>query len=153
MRKLVLLLLVLALPVWALPSPKEVSAAVNAGNFAHAEQLLQQIIKEKPNSALAHYELGQVLARENRHQEALAELNQAKALDASLHFAKDPAVFAQIYNAELATLQKPVALATHPAAQVSHPGAPRTGHSGSLAGFVLSILLLLAAALGGSTSG
>lgn len=79
MKRFILwLLLVLTAPAWAVPSPKEVSDAVHAGNFVLAEQLLQQTLQDKPNSAMAHYELGQVLAKEKRHQEALAELTKAQ---------------------------------------------------------------------------
>ncbi|WP_024872259.1 tetratricopeptide repeat protein [Tolumonas lignilytica] len=145
MRKFVLgLLLVLVFPVWALPSPKAVSDAVQAGNFSHAEQMLQQILKEKPNSAMAHYELGQVLAREQRHQEALSELNQAKTLDPALKFAKNPERFDAIYRAEVAALQKPVALTTH---SPIHPATHTASSGSSLVGFVLSILLVFGAIL------
>ena len=50
----------------ALPSPKDISAAVEAGDLARAETLLHEVLKEKPNSAKAHYELGEVLARATR---------------------------------------------------------------------------------------
>ena len=49
----------------ALPSPKDIEAAVNAGHNAQAEAMLREVIQEKSQSAKAHYELGQVLARES----------------------------------------------------------------------------------------
>ena len=43
---------------WALPTPQDIEAAVNSGKLAQAESMLREVIKEKPNSAKAHYELG-----------------------------------------------------------------------------------------------
>lgn len=79
----------------ALPSPKDISAAVEAGDLARAETLLHEVLKEKPNSAKAHYELGEVLARAKRYDEALAQLNQARAMDPALKFASSPEKFTQ----------------------------------------------------------
>ncbi|NBU17998.1 MAG: tetratricopeptide repeat protein [Betaproteobacteria bacterium] len=50
----------------ALPSPKDIETEIQAGNFAKAESMLREVIAEKPQSAKAHYELGQVLARQER---------------------------------------------------------------------------------------
>jgi len=77
----------------ALPSPKDIEAAVNAGHNAQAEAMLREVIQEKPQSAKAHYELGQVLAREARYAEAQTELKKAKDIDPSLKFAASPDKF------------------------------------------------------------
>ncbi len=79
----------------ALPSPKDITAAVEAGDLARAETLLHEVLKEKPNSPKAHYELGEVLARAKRYDEALAQLNQARAIDPALKFASSPEKFSQ----------------------------------------------------------
>ena len=62
----------LCLSTWALalPSPKDIEASVQAGQFDRAESQLREVLREKPSSARAQYELGQVLAREGRYLEA-----------------------------------------------------------------------------------
>lgn len=82
----------------ALPAPKDIEAAVKAGQLTQAETMLHEVIKEKPSSAKAHYELGQVLAREGRHHEARQELLEAQRLDPSLKFASDPQHFRDLLN-------------------------------------------------------
>lgn len=77
----------------ALPTPKDIEAAVAAGHDAQAEAMLREVLQDKPQSAKAHYELGQVLAREHRYKEAQTELQKAKDLDASLKFATSPDKF------------------------------------------------------------
>ena len=44
----------------ALPTPKDIDASVTSGNFHQAEVMLKEVIEAKPQSAKAHYELGQV---------------------------------------------------------------------------------------------
>jgi len=84
MKKLILILL--ALPLFAF-SPKEIGEQVNAGNYKRAEEMTRQTIKERPESAKAHYFLGQILSREAKYQESYNELQKAMALDKSLSFA------------------------------------------------------------------
>ena len=93
----------LCLSTWAiaLPSPKDIEAAVQAGQFDRAESQLREVLREKPSSARAHYELGQVLAREGRYFEAEQALRQAQRLEPSLKFASSP----QQFNDLLARLQ------------------------------------------------
>ena len=83
---------------WALPSPKDIESALNAGHTAQAEGMLREVLKEKPDSAKAHYELGQVLAREARYDQALAELRQAQSIDPKLGFARTPEQFERILS-------------------------------------------------------
>jgi hypothetical protein len=83
---------------FALPAPKDIEAAVNAGQLTRAEEMLKEVIREKPTSAKAHYELGQVLARAGRNFEAREALEKAKSLDPTLKFARDPAHFNEILN-------------------------------------------------------
>lgn len=77
----------------ALPSPKDIESAVNAGQLPQAETLLREVIQAKPGSARAHYELAQVLARQGRRIEAHEELLLAQKLDPSLKFASSPERF------------------------------------------------------------
>ena len=85
----------LCLSTWALalPSPKDIEASVQAGQLDRAESQLREVLSEKPSSARAHYELGQVLAREGRYIEAEQALRQAQQLEPSLKFAQSPQQF------------------------------------------------------------
>ena len=88
----------LCLSTWALalPSPKDIEASVQAGQFDRAESQLREVLREKPSSARAHYELGQVLAREGRYLEAEQALRQAQKLEPSLKFAHSPQQFNEL---------------------------------------------------------
>lgn len=77
----------------ALPTPRDIETAVKAGQLSQAEAMLHEVIKEKPGSAKAHYELGQVLAREGKNVEARDELLAARRLDPSLKFTSNPQRF------------------------------------------------------------
>lgn len=96
-RVLSSLILVLASSLaFALPTPKDIKSSVDAGNYSQAESQLREVIKEKPGSAKAHYELGQVLAREGRAEDARQELLDAQRLEPSLKFAADPKHFTDL---------------------------------------------------------
>lgn len=90
-------LLVSATMVLALPSPKDIEAAVAASNYAQAETMLREVLNDKPQSAKAHYELGQVLAHQQRYKDAQAELQKAKDIDPSLKFASSPEKFNTVF--------------------------------------------------------
>ena len=77
----------------ALPTPKDIEAAVTAGRYTQAESMLREVLQDKPQSAKAHYELGQVLAQLQRYKEAQTELQKAKDIDPSLKFATSPEKF------------------------------------------------------------
>ena len=60
-RAAIVAILILAASVaFALHSPKDISTAVNSGHLTQAESMLHEVIQEKPASAKAHYEFGQV---------------------------------------------------------------------------------------------
>jgi len=108
----------------ALPAPKDIEAAVNAGHLPQAETMLREVLQDKPGSARAHYELGQVLAREAKYDEALAEVQRAKSIDSSLKFAASPEKFQQTLDrigAAASTAKLPSATA---GAQVAATAAP-----------------------------
>jgi hypothetical protein len=81
----------------AIPTPKDIEAAVAAGHYSQAENMLREVLQDKPQSAKAHYELGQVLAHEHRYKEAQTELEKAKDIDPSLKFAASPDKFNIVY--------------------------------------------------------
>lgn len=90
---LALVLVFFASLALALPSPKDIESAVNAGNLSQAESMLREVIQEKPQSAKAHYELGQVLARQARYADAQQAMSKAKSIDPSLKFTASPEKF------------------------------------------------------------
>lgn len=85
--------------VLALPAPRDIDAAVKAGDLAGAESMLREVIAAKPTSARAHYELGQVLARAGKLPAARQALTEAERLDPALKFARDPVQFRNLQNA------------------------------------------------------
>ena len=148
-----LLALTLALAAgWALalPSPKEIEAAVGAGQLPQAETMLREVLQAKPQSAQAHYELGQVLARQGKYFEAQQALDQAKTIDPTLKFATSPEAFAKTYDTVLAQVRgapsaasAKAAVAT-PAAHVASPAPASPAPSG---GFNLMYVWMGAAGL------
>jgi hypothetical protein len=81
----------------SLPTPKDIEAAVAAGRYTQAESMLREVLQDKPQSAKAHYELGQVLAQAQRYKEAQTELQKAKDIDPSLKFAASPEKFNSVW--------------------------------------------------------
>ena len=74
-------------------TPQEVEQVANVQhNYAQAESMMQQVLKEHPNSAAAHFEMAQVQALEAKIPEARQELQLAKQLDPNLSFDKIGAV-------------------------------------------------------------
>lgn len=108
----------------ALPAPTDIAAAVNSGHLAQAEAMLQEVIKEKPGSAKAHYELGQVLARQGRNSEAKQELLEAQRLAPSLKFTGDPQHFKDLLGKVSAAPAAPLARVAAATAQPAVNAAP-----------------------------
>ena len=107
----------------ALPSPKDIEAAVGAGQLPQAETMLREVLQAKPQSAKAHYELGQVLARQGKYFEAQQALDQAKTIDPTLKFATSPEAFAKTYDTVLAQVRGAPSPASAKA-DVAPPAAP-----------------------------
>jgi hypothetical protein len=110
---------------FALPTPKDIESAVSAGNYSQAESLLREVLQDKPQSAKAHYELGQVLAHEQRYKDALAELHKAKEIDPSLKFAASPEKFNEV-------LTKVNGLTTPSSSVVMEPSVQPGTHAASV---------------------
>ena len=114
---------------WALPTPQDIEAAVNSGKLAQAESMLREVIKEKPNSAKAHYELGQVLARETRYAEAQTELMRAKEIDPSMKFAQSADKYNEVFNKVTQQLTAPTSTAAPHQAAAAASSAPHPAPS------------------------
>lgn len=136
----------------ALPTPKDIEAAVAAGHYAQAETMLREVLQDKPQSAKAHYELGQVLAHQQRYKDAQGELQKARDIDPSLKFATSPEKFNTVYAKvnELAAAPSSSVVMEPSAAPATHATAksmPETAPSGG--GFSLTYIWVAIAALVG----
>lgn len=78
----------------AMPTPDEIYAAADAGHYAQAEQMIQQVLQQHPDSAKAHYIDAEILSREGKLPQARSELVRAEQLNPALSFAKPAAVHA-----------------------------------------------------------
>lgn len=91
-KLLVNVLLIMLFPLIAIAeiTPNDVAEKMKAGDTQTAELFTQQILKEHPNSAKAHYYMGQILAIEGKYKRSYQELKEAANLDRSLSFASSP---------------------------------------------------------------
>lgn len=74
------------------PTIHQIYQAAEAGRLNEAESMVQQVLKEHPNSAKAHYVNAEILAKEGRLAQAQGELKAAEKLEPGLPFAKPQAV-------------------------------------------------------------
>ena len=87
-------LMLLSSAAFAVPSLQQVEQSIAQRDWQRADTQLSQVIDAHPNNAHAHYLYAQVLDREGRASDALAQLQQAKSLDPQLRFT-DASHFAQ----------------------------------------------------------
>jgi tetratricopeptide (TPR) repeat protein len=148
------LLLVSSL-AFAVPSVQQVERAMSQGNWQQADAELTEVLQAHPNNAHAHYLYGQVLAREGRYTDALAQLEQAKTLDPQFRFA-DPSRFAQVEASIRAAANRVGVTSTQraPAHQTANPFAqtqavqPANVHRGpSMAAWIGIAIVIVAIAL------
>jgi hypothetical protein len=132
------LMLGLSTLVLALPTPKDIAASVQSGQLDRAETQLREVLKAKPDSAKAHYELGEVLARQGRFIEAEQALNEARRIEPSLKFASSAQQFNDLLGkvtaktaapAQAAPLQPAPARAAAPAPSQAPTTAARSENS------------------------
>jgi hypothetical protein len=103
-------LLAVALAAQALPTVDAVQAQVKSGNYAQAEVMMQDVVIAKPNSARAHYLYAEILAHNQRFEQAAREAGRARDIDPALGFT-DAAKF----NSFMALLQRQQAATAVPA--------------------------------------
>lgn len=72
----------------ALPTIDEVYAAVNAGQLAQAQRMLDEVLAAKPDSAKAHFVQAELHAARNQMAAARSELEKAEQLKPGLPFVK-----------------------------------------------------------------
>ncbi len=74
------------------PTAGQIYQAAQSGNIAQAQQMIQQVLRDHPNSAKAHFIAAEVDARAQNLGEARQELAKAEALRPGLPFASPHAV-------------------------------------------------------------
>ena len=84
--------LVSAAAMAADPSMHEVYQAAEAGRYIEAQAMMDQVLRDHPNSAKAHFVEAELLAKQGRGPAAQAELAIAERLEPGLPFAKAAAV-------------------------------------------------------------
>ncbi|WP_168794263.1 tetratricopeptide repeat protein [Paraburkholderia aromaticivorans] len=87
-------LLFVSAVAFAVPTVQQIESAMSQGNWQQADASLSEVLQAHPNNARAHYLYAQVLDREGRSADALAQVQQAKTLDPQIRFT-DPTRFAQ----------------------------------------------------------
>ncbi|MFM0134168.1 tetratricopeptide repeat protein [Paraburkholderia sediminicola] len=87
-------LLFVSAAAFAVPTVQQIESAMSQGNWQQADAALSEVLQAHPNNARAHYLYSQVLDREGRSADALAQVQQAKTLDPQIRFT-DPTRFAQ----------------------------------------------------------
>jgi hypothetical protein len=75
-----------------------IASEIASHQYAKADADLRAVISTKPDSAKAHYWLGQVLGDEGRPQEGLTEIERAKSIDPTLAFT-NPATLQRVESA------------------------------------------------------
>ena len=70
----------------------QVFLAAEAGNFKEAQSMMDNVLKNHPNSAKAHFVEAELLAKQGLNHEASAELSKAEQLQPALTFAKPEAL-------------------------------------------------------------
>ena len=70
----------------------QVFQAAEAGNFKKAQSMMDNVLKNHPNSAKAHFVEAELLAKQGLNSNASAELSKAEKLEPALTFAKPEAL-------------------------------------------------------------
>ena len=74
------------------PTLHEVYQAAEAGNYRQAQSMMDQVLRDHPNSAKAHFVEAQLLAKQGQLASARSELSIAQRLEPGLPFASPRAV-------------------------------------------------------------
>jgi tetratricopeptide (TPR) repeat protein len=85
-------LMLVSAAAFAVPSAAQIEQSMTQGNWSQADAQLTEVLQAHPNNAKAHYLYAQVLDREGRSADALAQVQQARTLDPAIKFT-DPSRF------------------------------------------------------------
>ena len=140
-------LMLLSSAAFAVPSLQQVEQSIAQRDWQRADSQLSQVIDAHPNNAHARYLYAQVLDREGRASDALAQLQRAKSLDPQLRFT-DASHFAQTESrirADAARVSGNTPSATQAGSLQSSlaPAAPVAKH-GPSTGMWIGIALIVA---------
>ena len=95
------------------PTPDQIYAAAESGQLAQAQQMVQQVLKDHPDSAKAHYVAAEVDAKSGQLGAAREEFQRAERIDPGLDkVAKAGSVAelrAELFPAQVAQSSQPVA--------------------------------------------
>ncbi|MGE5467303.1 MAG: tetratricopeptide repeat protein [Ignavibacteria bacterium] len=128
------------------PTLHEVYQAAEGGRIKQAEAMMDQVLRDHPNSAKAHYVEAELLAKDGRVDMAKAELATAERLSPGLPFAKPEAV--RELRARLSPVAAPAAAAPASAAE-AFPWSWLLLGGFVLAAFVFFVRSVLRARAGG----
>ena len=143
----------------ALPTQKDVEAAVKSGDYTQAQTMMQEVVDAKPGSAKAHYLYAEILAHNGRFEDATAQALKAKQLDPKISFTS-PEKFrhfeALLLNSSQggktgapaqSRIQSPQStIVTAPAAQLPAPAPAEQRQSGGFGwGAILLIVVIVGA--------
>jgi uncharacterized protein len=81
-----------ALAADADPTPHQIYEAAAAGHFDQAQQMMNQVLRDHPTSATAHYVQAELYAKEGNYALARSELNRAEQLEPGLPHEKPQSV-------------------------------------------------------------
>jgi len=70
------------------PSTHQIYEAVEQGHLAEAQRMMEQVLRDHPDSAKAHYVAAEVYARAGKLPSAREQLNTAQSLEPGLPFVK-----------------------------------------------------------------
>src|SRR5476649_134942 len=79
----------MAAPVFAAgadPTMHEVYLAAEAGKFTEAQAMMDQVLRDHPNSGKAHFVEAELLAKQGKIAAAEAELNKSPGLSSPVRF-------------------------------------------------------------------
>jgi|SRR5581483_5299055 len=97
----------------ATPTVDQVYQAARSGHLDQAQQMMDEVLRDKPNSAKAHYVEAEIASRAGNFGRARSELARAQQLDPSGSYAKPEA---------LAALQRELARGNSSTYRASPPG-------------------------------
>jgi uncharacterized protein len=129
-----------AVPVFAddLPTADQIFQAEKAQHYDQAQQMISQVLRERPNNAKAHYVQAELFAKQGYLTQARSELSEAERLDPQEKFADKGSIL---------ELKRQVGAPSHRATSATNSTAegfaPRTGFH-----FPWGAILILAVVIG-----
>jgi hypothetical protein len=143
--------LALGTPVYAADaSMHDVYLAAEAGKFTEAQAMMDQVLKDHPNSGKAHFVEAELLAKQGKFAAAEAELKAAEKLAPGLPFAKAGAVEklrTLLASGQVAPVPRTSAAPSHAtpaAAPVNYGNAGTSGGGGTPWGLLIVLGLIVA---------